>query len=595
MRRACSTCRAHEASGRLRPPRHLRCLLALFVRPFVGWSPTERAILIAVAMLHGAAIGWGLPSSDAWDVDGVAPRDFLPGLIASFTPGNYYTYPPLHLALLALLTLPVTLVVLARAPSLTPDGVLPLFLSTSVMTVFSVVARSVSLLMSIGVVMVVGRIAGLVFRHRRAPAWAMAIAGVEVAGTYYAHTSNLDVPALFWSSLALLVLVQAVRADAPRKLRRVAVFAAFAIATKDQAYAVFAVTMPVVLIAWTLATPRGCRAALLREALLCAASVSLLILVVDGALINPRGFAARLAFLSGSASQDFAQYPHTWSGRAEAFADVLGAFSNHYPLALAPVLVVGAIVAARRHEDRRRRIAALVPLLAALSFTLAFNCVARRVEERFMLPQMQLVAVYAGVLAPAVDLARRRGGRWLAVLVRVGAAACVVLGLHLALSLVFTMLSDARYDAERWIAEHVAPGEVIEVYSTNTYLPRFSASMTVERVNLRPSHARTPMPNITEVEARLSDVEARRPRWIVVGMGYAWRYLQTPPADEPIPHVQRQNLADDDTRDYLRALFAHHAGYRVAHVSHYAGSALFPPRPMHASLATDVFIFERQP
>src|SRR5690242_21088422 len=39
---------------------------------------------------------------------------------------------------------------------------------------------------------------------------------------------------------------------------------------------------------------------------------------------------------------------------------------------------------------------ALVPLAIALSFTLGFNMVARRVEERFTLPHALFFAVYAG-------------------------------------------------------------------------------------------------------------------------------------------------------------------------------------------------------
>ena len=104
------------------------------------------------------------------------------------------------------------------------------------------------------------------------------------------------------------------------------------------------------------------------------------------------------------------------------------------------------------------------------------------------------------------------------------------------------------------------------------------------------------MPGIVEVQDRLGAVDVRRPRWIVVGTGHAWRYLQEfrgPSEGRVLPAIQVKGLADADTRDYFRALFAEQAGYRKVHVSHYAGTALFPARPLHASLATDVFIFER--
>jgi hypothetical protein len=54
------------------------------------------------------------------------------------------------------------------------------------------------------------------------------------------------------------------------------------------------------------------------------------------------------------------------------------------------------------------------------------------------------------------------------------------------------------------------------------------------------------------------------------------------------------SLADIDARDYMRSLFGGGAGYHVAHMAHYAGHPpLLPPRPLHASIACDVWIFER--
>jgi hypothetical protein len=556
---------------------------------------TERLVLLGVAVLHVAAIGWGLPASDGWDVDGIAPRDFLPGIVKTYTPGEYFTYPPFHLALLTLLTLPVTVVQLVRAPSLVPHDVVAAFLSVPVMTTFALIARIVSFLMSLGIVMIVGRMADAIFRGPRVRAWAMAVCGVEVAGTYYAHTTNLDVPALFWSAIALLVLVLALQKDDARKLRRVALFAALAMASKDQAYAVFALSMPVVLVAWILSRPPGARAEVVREALVCAAIAIGLVLVLDAAVFNPTGFAARVRFLTGPASQDFAQHSRDLAGRLSALEDAVTFFPNHYPVVLAPLLFAGVVIAAIRNEGVAR-VAALVPFLAVVSFTLAFNCVARRVEERFMMPQMQLLAVYAGGIGVLVGKCLDARRRELAAVVGLAGAACVVLGLRLSACVILTMAGDARYDAERWIRDHVRRDEVVEVYGGNVYLPRFPPELTVQRVDPRPTGARSPMPGIVEKQERLGAIEARRPRWVVVGMGHAWRYLQEahgPSEGRVLPQIQRAGLADDDTRDHIRALFAERAGYRKVHVSHYSGSSLFPPRPLHASLATDVFIFER--
>jgi 4-amino-4-deoxy-L-arabinose transferase-like glycosyltransferase len=566
------------------------------LRPFRDLDVIERWIVLGVAILHVACIGWGLPASDGWDVDGIAPRDFLPGIVKTFTPGDYFTYPPFHLALLTVLTLPVTLFEVARSPTLAPADLIATFLSVPVMTAFALVARVVNFAMSIGVVLMVGRMASAVFATRRARAWAMAVSGVEVAGTYYAHTTNLDMPALFWACLALLALIRALEHDDPRGLRSVVAFAACAIASKDQAYAVFALSIPIVLVAWILSrASRAERAEVAREGIIAAAIGVGLVLLLDAAIFNPSGFAARVRFLTGPASQDFAQHSADGPGRLSALKDVITFLPNHYPVALAPLLGIGLVFAITNNEGTRR-IIALVPLLAMVSFTLAFNCVARRVEERFVMPQMQLAAVYAGGISVLVERLGRVA-RPLGAAASIGAAGCVLLGLRLAGCVIATMHDDARYDAERFLRERVSPGETIEVYGPNVYLPRFPRGASVQRIGTSAASHRNPMPGIVEKQDRLGAVDERRPRWIVVGTGFAWRYLQEvhgPKDGRVLPEIQRAMLLDSDTTSYVRALFAGQAGYAVAHVSHSSGSALLPPRPLHASLATDVFVFERR-
>lgn len=584
--------------------RVVRRLLERVFRPlrslFADLVASERVLLLAIAAVHVIGIGWGLPGSDGWDVDGVSPRDFLPGIIKTYTPGDYFTYPPLHLLLLTVLTLPVTVVALIRAPSLSQHDVIQAFLHVPVMTTFAFVARVVSLLMSLGIVVVVGRLAAAIFGPRARP-WAMAIAGVEAAGTYYAHTTNLDIPALFWGSCALLALVRALEEDAPRKLRRVAVLAACAIATKDQAYAVFALSVPCVLLGWAVVRRRDGGAAPLRELLKETAWFAViglaLVLVLDAAVFNPGGFAARVRFLTGPASQDFAQYSRDWPGRLAALRDAATFLPKHYPLAFAPLFALGVVIAVARAAGRARVIA-FVPLLAILSFTLAFNCVARRVEERFMLPQMQLLAVYGGgAIAGVLELsavARRKALAWM---VRLGGAACIASGLHMSAVVIANMLGDARYDAEAFLQAHVQPGEVIEIYGSNVYLPRFPEHARVQRIGNISTDNRNPMPGVEEKEAQLGDVLERSPRWVVVSSGYAWRFLREKDGNEGghiLPESQRLSLADLDATNYMRALFAGRAGYTVAHFSHYEGTALLPPRPLHASLATDVWVFERR-
>ena len=220
-----------------------------------------------------------------------------------------------------------------------------------------------------------------------------------------------------------------------------------------------------------------------------------------------------------------------------------------------------------------------------------------------MLPQMQLLAVYGGgAIAVALDVvpraaASKSGRRALVFLVRLTAVACILAGLRLSAIVIATMLGDARYDAEAFMRDHVKPGEVIEVYGGNVYLPRFPEGATVQRIGSGPVAGRNPMPDIEEKQDHLGAVETRKPRWIVISSGYAWRFLREShgPADgRLIPESQMMSLADLDATNHIRSLFGGGAAYGIAHIAHYEGHPLLPPRPLHASLACDVWIFERR-
>lgn len=194
-------------------------------------------ILGAALVLHIVGIAWGMPASDAWEDDGIAPRDFLVGTYETYLPGHYFTYPPVHLLALSLLTSPAWGLALARAPSLSPGDVIHTMIQVPTMTVLTVVARLVSEAMAIGIIYFLAKLAEEVWGKRASLLVALVIA-VNAPLTYYAHTSNLDVPYLFWACFALLETVRAMVRHEPRRFRRALLLGALAVGTKDQAYAI---------------------------------------------------------------------------------------------------------------------------------------------------------------------------------------------------------------------------------------------------------------------------------------------------------------------------------------------------------------------
>src|SRR6185437_13154013 len=153
------------------------------------------------------------------------------------------------LIVLTLATAPVWITTLLRAPSYEPQAVIHWFIGVPNMTVLAVIARLVTAGLSLGLLWNLAQI-GKILRGERAAVCVAVACGLDAVFTYYSQTTNLDVPYLFWSSIALRWIVHAIAHRAPRSLRRALVYAALAVATKDQAYALFLFGLPLALGVW---------------------------------------------------------------------------------------------------------------------------------------------------------------------------------------------------------------------------------------------------------------------------------------------------------------------------------------------------------
>ncbi|HET7085709.1 MAG TPA: hypothetical protein VFI23_13110 [Rhizomicrobium sp.] len=587
----------------------MRSLLQFRLRNPLVW------ILAVAAGLRLAGLFWGLPASDGWDDDGFAPRNFLTALALTWKQGSYFTYPPLHAILLMVPALPGIAIALLQAPSFHQADVIGEFTKPGFMTYFAVLARLASLAMSLGIVWTVGEMARLAAggalggsrtapiknataseshssKARQAGLLAAGAAALNFGLTYYGQVSNLDVPYLFWGMLALLWGMRAVVEQQVRRFWGAALFAAAGIATKDQAYALFLLSLPLFLLLWFAADrwPRRHASAIAGVLLPAMALALILLLLVDGAVTNPSGFARRIAFLTGPASSDYAAYPKNWDGVRGLLMDVAAWFGTG-PAALASLLALaGLFLHSLRTADRGVWVAGLLPALAMLSFTLCFNFIALRSEARFLLPQSVLACVYIGIAAAWLMSAARR---WVRLGARAGVALLALAALHLDTAVSAAMLMDPRYDAEAWMRAHVQPGDGIEIFGQNAYLPRFPPAARVMRPGLRPVATRNPLPGVTEIRAPYdSPLPAR---FIVVSdwwlsqysaPGGAWRGHR--------PRVQAALLADERARRYFTALRDGRLGYRLAHRSGPA-AAPWPQVHIHESLNEAILIFERAP
>jgi hypothetical protein len=133
------------------------------------------------------------------------------------------------------------------------------------------------------------------------------------------------------------------------------------------------------------------------------------------------------------------------------------------------------------------------------------------------------------------------------------------------------------------------------VHGLNVYLLRFWPGARVARVDPSPPARRNPMPGVTEVQAPLSRIADRNPRFVVANECYVWRYwARTLGGNEGriVPATQREDAENSDATAFFQGLFEHRSSYSLAHESRVT-STLFPRVQMHASLGCPVFVFER--
>lgn len=527
--------------------------------PTESWLAPLRALILAdpvrFAVRAGfvvgslAVVGWDLPSSFSWENDGLAPRDIFAGIGENLRPGHAFRYPLLHPMLLGLLCLPVLLPAAAEVASASFTDLRAAVLAPGVMTTCTLIGRAVAIAAAIIALGSLGRITTRL-AGRAAGRWAEAFAATNLSFVYYGRATNLDGPALMWSVLAVEYLLEACTRARPEDATRFALFAAASIATKDQAYATYALIIPAVLAfrhwhPFAFAPGAWSRRATVRAAAVFLAAYG----VGSGALFNPTGFVTRVRTLLGPASGDYRAYEQTLVGVSANLRDVLGGQAETFwpwPVVAIAWLGVGlALIGARtRAWARTAGPWRLLPLGAGLGGLGAFVLAVGRTEHRFVLSLGFWLSCYAGVamatlVSAAEALARvavfpsRRQS--IERLARLGGIALLLGAAVPAVALATTQWSDGRREVERWL-RRLPPGTTVETYGSLVYLPRFARGADTpylaSRVGTDPVARRNPLERLQEVEDTVEDVARRQPDVLVVSEGFAAPYLAT---DTPAP------------------------------------------------------------
>jgi 4-amino-4-deoxy-L-arabinose transferase-like glycosyltransferase len=510
--------------------------VCLRIATWVTRSLDTSVALVELPFAVAVAIGslWGLPGSDSWAPDSISPRSCGLGAIAeTYWPGHFHHYPPLHMALLTLVSLPWMALAASRVGTethaLSVELIKPLY-----MTGIEMGARLVTAAMAIATVH-----GTIVLWRRLAGRRAGVLAGVTVATNaifvYYAHTGNLDVPYLFWLTWAFVELDR-VACGEPREMHAL-LLATAAVLTKDQAAGALILSLPVYLV---------------RGAVVSVAAYG----VVSGALSNPIGFHDRILHLFGPASKPEMRYPGTLAGALSLTRDALHKTTDFtsWPIVFAAFAGV-AVAWGRRPDLGRARL--LLPLLAAISFAVFFTFPVRQDAHRYFLPESVFFAPYAA-LAFDFSLERWPRARSVIAITAVLAVAPALLGVA---SMDATLLADSRYAAERFLAGLAADSRV-EVYGGPIFLPRIPSHLVAVRPGIEPIAERQAIAGVTDLVDPAMDPRPRAPEAIVLATELSDESMAKP-VGWNVPFATMQ-YRDPLSHAFLRGLFDGSLGYARA-------------------------------
>jgi hypothetical protein len=432
-------------------------------------------LFAAALLLYAPGIFWGLPHATApdrifpWGSDELAPLGPLAQVYhivfhggAAFDP----RYPLLPYAIQALFIAPSLAWLrltggLDRFEVTYPYGLEDPASALALMTLF---ARLSSLLMMAAVPVVAWYTARKLWDARTA-AFAAVCVLLLYPSFYYARTSNVDAGSVLWTSLGVLVFASVLRDGlTERRAALLGWFAALAIATKDQSYAVFlTLGVAVAVLHARAAAANGWRQVLVPLGVGLLTSIGVYA-VASGIVFHPSAFMRHIEFIlfhpGGTSGQSYFSTPATLAGYLQLAGRFLALLVDclGWPMSLA---AAGGLIVTARKSPRTLLIA--LPVLAIL---IGIIMPVRFIRIRFLLSAAYVLALYAGASLGALAVWRGR--------TRVAWAAFVVIAawsLLRAADLTWQMQNDSRHQLESWLRDNARAGDRVGYYGAPLKLP----------------------------------------------------------------------------------------------------------------------------
>ncbi len=462
------------------------------------------AILGLSLLLNSWHLTWGLPNGNqSWAADAIGPVTALGVARRTFGGWNsgwfYFKYPPAWPLIMVLSFLPYLGLLYMTGGWTRPSSQYPYGFADPERTLFvlTMTGRGVAVCGGVALVALAYGIALRLF-DRATARWSAFLTATSYPLVYYSHTTNLDISYCAWLILALYAAVVASRSTRPLPWAALGAAAALALATKEQG---FAFLLPLPFLLWAArARATGWASLLGRPTWVMLATGLAILLLANNAVMNPMGFVGRIAYLLGQplagVSARLAPVEFSlWKGAKEwlYLGQLWDGLESSFGTVLLMLVGLGAVAVCRRPGA-----AAWLLLPVAALYYLSLRGL-ELIALRYLLPVLVIGCILAAVPLAALWRAARRPlarAAGASLLLAVGA-----LSLARAVELDWLLQSDARYQAEVWMAAALPPGTRAEVYQKPAFVPRLRPPVVGAHVPL--------------AERNLLGLAARRPDVIV--------------------------------------------------------------------------------
>lgn len=483
----------------------------MFNLPAQVGAKRESWIVGALALaIYLPAIWWGLPHAThalgvhSWEIDAVTGLQTLSELHNLFVapkPDWYVAYPPFHYLLLGIVYAPYFAFLYLTGGFSQPATGYPFGLSdpVAVLRNLTLIGRAVTLLMASGIIVSVYLTAQTVWDRQTARLAALA-AALPTTMVFYARTGNLDIPVLFWTSLAVLLIARCLSLGfTVRRAVWLGTCAALAVATKDQAYgALIGALVMFVIIHFRRGTPNTQAIPYWKAPLALGLAGLTVYALASGLLISPHRFFEHISFVKNFDQTFFLVIhlnnlrPPTLAGYAALVLD----FLKELLTAVGPVLLaagfIGLVATWRTSVFSRILLAMMFGYVALVIFPIRF------LQYRYvMIPAF----ILSFLIARAFVLGLRQKRGWAATTMAAMILGFGWIGLR-AIDLTYQMIFDARYEARRWLEQNAKPGDRIAFFSVQNILPRIPAETTAVQ--------------LTDESAPLEKLRRERIRFVLV-------------------------------------------------------------------------------